>query len=194
MVHLVRGGLRLPAGMVRWSQRMVGAAVVLGLAGAVLLAPVDFGVTRIGTAVDIARPPAEVYAYVTTPGHWPEWHPSSLAVHGDVDHSLLIGETVIEDFQVAGRRGQVTWQVAAREPGRRWQISGDIDGREAGTVTYRLPPVAAGTHFVREFDYRSPNLLFAVLNALSLRRRIAAESQQAVRQLKDRSESPSKHG
>lgn len=180
--------------MRRWRKRAAGAAVALALVVAILLAPVDFGATQIVTALDIGRPPADVFNYVTTPIHWPEWHPSSLAVSGNVDHSLLIGETVLEDFRVAGRQGRVTWRVAAREPDRLWQISGDIEGREAGQVTYRLTATDAGTHFVREFDYRSANLLFALLNRLSLRGQIDAESQQAVRQLKARLEAASPPG
>lgn len=160
---------------------------------AVLFLPVELGSTRIVSAVDIARPPSEVFAYVTTPGHWPQWHPSSLAVSGAVDHPLQVGESVVEDFEVAGRRGRVTWRVTAREPDRLWRIAGTIEGRESGTVGYSLAPAATatatGTHFVREFEYRTPNLLFAMLNRLSLRSRIEAESAQAVRQLKERLES-----
>ena len=172
----------------------LGAVLVLALAGAVLLVPLDGGETKIVTAVDIARPPADVYAYVTTPGNWPKWHPSSLAVSGAVDHPLDVGETVVEDFQVAGRRGKVTWRVAARAAARQWRIVGNIEGRDAGVVTYTLDPIAAGTHFVREFDYRAPNLMFALLNRLSLRGRIEAESTQAVWQLKARLEAPAGQG
>ena len=106
-----------------------------------------------------------------------------------MDHPLQIGESVIEDFQVAGRRGRVTWRVIAREPNRLWRITGNIEGRESGAVSYSMAPTATGTHFVREFEYRTPNLLFALLNRLSLRSRIEAESAQAVRQLKERLES-----
>jgi hypothetical protein len=175
--------------MSRAWKRAAGAVLALAAVTAVLLAPLGAGVTRIVTAADIARQPPEVFAYVTTPGHWPEWHPSSLAVSGAVDHPLAAGESVVEDFQVAGRRGRVTWRVTAREPDRLWRIAGSIEGREAGVVSYSLAPTTIGTHFVREFEYRSPNLLFALLNRFSLRDRIDAESAQAVRQLKARLES-----
>lgn len=164
----------------------VFAAALLVVA---LFLPVELGSTRIVSVVDIARSPPEVFAYVTTAGHWPEWHPSSLAVSGAVDHPLQIGESAIEDFQVAGRRGRVTWRVIAREPDRLWRIAGNIEGRESGAVSYSLAPTPTGTHFVREFEYRTPNLLFALLNRLSLRSRIEAESAQAVRQLKEHLES-----
>ncbi|WP_218509862.1 SRPBCC family protein [Variovorax sp. dw_308] len=166
-------------------KRWVGAALVVAVLVGALFVPMPAGVTRIVSVVDIARPPAEVYAYVTTPAKWPLWHPSSLAVSGDAGHSLNVGETVGEDFLVAGRRGRATWRVTAREPDRLWRIAGQINGRDAGIVSYSVAPIAGGgTHFVREFEYEAHSLLFAFLNAVTLRRQIEEESAQAVRQLK----------
>ena len=49
-----------------------------------------------------------------------------------------------------------------------------LSEREAGVVSYTLTPTEGGTRFERSFEYRSPNLLFAILNALSLRARVEA--------------------
>ncbi|OUL99529.1 hypothetical protein [Variovorax sp. JS1663] len=57
-------------------------------------------------------------------------------------------------------------------------------------LSYTLTPTAGGTHFERSFEYRSPNLLFAILNALSLRARVEAESAHAVSRLKAKPEQP----
>jgi uncharacterized protein YndB with AHSA1/START domain len=167
---------------VRWA----AAALVAGvLAGVLLYLPIDAGVTRVVNEADIARPPEDVYAYVTTPVNWPLFHPSSLVVSGDAGHSLVVGESVVEDFRVAGRRGRATWRVTAREPDRLWRIAGQIDGQDSGTVTYSLAPTpGGGTHFVREFDYTARSLLFALVNIITLRRQVEQESAQAVRQLK----------
>jgi hypothetical protein len=176
--------------MSRLSKRIIMATAAVVVAVVVLLAPVHLGNTRIVTEVDIARASPEIFAYVTTPGNWPKWHPSSLAVHGAVDHPLEVGESVVEEFRVAGRQGRVNWHVTKREPDRLWQISGDIDGREAGVVIYTLETKGNRTHFRREFEYRSPNLLFTLLNWISLQERINAESTQALQQLKERLELP----
>ncbi|MDM0115320.1 SRPBCC family protein [Variovorax sp. J22R133] len=165
-------------------KRWLGVVVVLALLGVVLFLPIKAGVTRIVTEADIARPPADVFAYVTTPGNWPKWHPSSLAVSGAVDHPLQMGEAVVEDYLVAGRKGTVTWTVTAREPGRLWRIAGQINGHDAGVVSYSLTATPTGTHYVREFSYGAPNLMFAFLNAVSVRQQVENESAQAVRQLK----------
>jgi uncharacterized protein YndB with AHSA1/START domain len=142
---------------------------------------------RIYTVIDIAQPVEEVYAYVTTPGHWPDWHPSSLAVSGATDHSLAVGEQVTEDYLVAGRRGQLTWAVTARDAPRRWVIAGARPGG-SGTITYTLTPRDGGTHFEREFTYTLDNLLFAIADRLVLHRRVVAESAEALRRLKQRLE------
>ena len=48
--------------------------------------------TTITSQAVIAKPPAAVFDYVTTPAHWLLWHPSSLGLHGATDHSLQIGD------------------------------------------------------------------------------------------------------
>ncbi len=141
--------------------------------------------TSIRNTIIIDRPIAEVFDYVSTPGNWPRWHPSSLAVSGATDHSLEVGEEVTEEYLVAGRQGQVVWTVTEREAPRRWVIEGRIVGRGAGgNVAYTLSPHDGDTRFEREFRYPTPGLWFTLLNALLFRRRIAAESAEAVRRLK----------
>lgn len=140
--------------------------------------------TRIVTIALIQRPPKVVFDYVTTPAHWPAWHPASLAVSGSVDHPLGLGEQVKEEFRVAGRRGSVVWTVTERQPPGKWTIEGKIGGEPAGAVTYSLTSTASGTRFERAFTYRAPSLWFVMLNWLVLRTRIQAESETAVLRLK----------
>ncbi|MEZ4674165.1 MAG: SRPBCC family protein [Caldilineaceae bacterium] len=141
--------------------------------------------TRISTVVHIERTPTELYDFVTTPGNWPQWHPSSLGVRGAIDHSLAIGEEVTEAFHVAGRRGEVVWTVVECAAPQRWVIDGTIVGRNSGgTVTYTLRPDGAGTLFAREFTYPTPTLYFTLMDRLVVRRRVQQESALAVRQLK----------
>jgi len=140
--------------------------------------------TTIVTHAVIRRPLAEVFDYVTTPAHWLVWHPSSLGLRGATDHSLQIGEEVTEDFRVAGRRGSVTWKVIERQAPQRWAIRGLVAAGGSGTITYTLAPAAEGTAFRREFVYAMPNAFLALLDRWLVRRRIEAESAEAVRRLK----------
>lgn len=142
--------------------------------------------TRIVSMVEIALPAAQVFDFATTPGHWQEWHPASLAVRGATDHPLAQGEQVEEIFRLLGRRGRVIWTVRERVAARRWVIEGRVvaGGAGRGTITYTLTPTAEGTRFVREFLYTVPPGPLALLDRLVLRRRITAESDHALMQLK----------
>jgi uncharacterized protein YndB with AHSA1/START domain len=97
-------------------------------------------VTRIRKSIRIQTPVEEVFEYVTTPGTWPAWHPSSLGVDGATNHSLEPGEQVTEEYRVAGRRGRVVWTIREREAPRRWVIDGWVEGGGSGTITYALTP------------------------------------------------------
>ena len=141
-------------------------------------------IARIHKTVRINTPIEQVFDYVSTPGNWPEWHPSSLGVSGATDHSLEPDEKVTEEYLVAGRRGRVVWTVRERAAPSRWVIDGRTEGGGGETITYTLTPHAGGTTFEREFVYSMPNPLLALLDRLVLRRRIATESAEALRRLK----------
>ena len=145
--------------------------------------------TMICSTALIRRPPEVVFDYVTTPGNWPGWHPSSLDVTGGTDHPLTVGEECTEHFRVAGREGYVVWKVTQREAPRLWVITGRFaTGAGGGTITYRLATLEGGTRFEREFVYVMPSRLLRLLDILVVRRRIQAESALAVRQLQARLE------
>ncbi len=55
----------------------------------------------------IDRPIGDVFDYTTEPDNWPKWHPASRSVSGAVDHPLTLGEEVREEFNVAGRTGEL---------------------------------------------------------------------------------------
>src|SRR5579859_2416364 len=141
--------------------------------------------TRIFSSTYIAYPVEEVYNFVTTPGNWPSWHPSSIAVTGDADHPQVVGEQCTEEFMVAGRQGKAVWTVTEREYPSRWVIRGMVEGRSRGVVSYMLRPEGNGTRFERTFIYPRSSLRFAILDILFIRRRVQAESDLALQQLKD---------
>ena len=102
-------------------------------------------------------------------------------MRGATDHPLAVGESVVEDFIVAGNRGTATWTVVARESPVRWSIEGrNVGSNGGGTVTYALAPEGGGTRFTRVLTYHMPNLLAGILNEFGVRERVAAESSEAV--------------
>jgi uncharacterized protein YndB with AHSA1/START domain len=142
-------------------------------------------VTRIRKSIRIRLPVEEVFDYATTPGNRPAWHPSSLRVYGTTDHSLKPGEQVTEEHRVAGRGGRVTWTAREHQAPRRWLIDGRVEGGGSGTIAYALTPHPEGTASERDFLCAMPNPLLAVLDRLTLRRRVEAESAEAPRRSKD---------
>jgi len=145
--------------------------------------------TRICNSIQIRQPIEQVFDFITTPANWPQWHPASVSVGGNADHSLLPGEEVTENISVAGHQGQVSWVVRERSKPHRWIIDGT--GKDGGraTITYTLTENSDGTHFDRELIYTMPNTLLAVLDWLIIRSRMKANSDEALRRLKDRLES-----
>jgi uncharacterized protein YndB with AHSA1/START domain len=140
--------------------------------------------TRIHTAILITAPVERVFDYATTPANWPKWHPASKAVRGAVDHSLEPGERLVEEIATTGYRGSATWIVRERTAPRRWVIEGEGDGGGQAWLTYTLTPESGGTHFERELVYRMSNAWLALLDLLFIRRRMASDSEQALKRLK----------
>jgi uncharacterized protein YndB with AHSA1/START domain len=140
--------------------------------------------TRINNAVQIDRPPTDVFDYVTAPMNWPQWHPSSVSVDVMTARSLRVGEQVREAIAVGGRRDQVLWVVREYDRPHRWVIEGRGERGGTATITYRLSPAGRGTAFERELVYRVPGILLRLLDVLVIRGRMRAGSRQALEQLK----------
>ncbi|ALS63694.1 SRPBCC family protein [Pandoraea apista] len=160
---------------------VLGAVAALALLS---LLPLPFErQTHVVNTVTLRAPPQVVYDYATTPDHWPKWHPASITVQGATDHPLKMGEEVAEEFRLAGRHGIVHWKVVDANPPLTWRIEGEINRRPSGEVRYKLTPDGTGTRFERDFIYRTPNLLFLVLDPIFIGPRMRAESAQGAKQL-----------
>ena len=140
--------------------------------------------TRIYNSIQIHHPIERVFDFITTPSKWPQWHPASVRVSGNADHSLLLGEEITEKIRVAGHSGEARWLVRERTAPHRWVIDGTAENGGTATITYTLTSHSGGTTFERELVYEVPNSLFAVLDWLILRRRMRADSGEALRRLK----------
>lgn len=99
---------------------------------------------RIEAGVDIARPPAEVFAVVTDVAHHPDW---SSGVERVVDLSsaaVAPGTTWTQFSRILGREFEVHAKVIGFVPDRRFEYSVDKPARIE--MTWRLAPTSAGTH------------------------------------------------
>ena len=139
---------------------------------------------QIYNSIQINRPIDQVFDFITTPANWPRWHPASVSVSGNADHSLLTGEEVTEKFSVAGYRGEAKWLVRERIAPHRWVIDGAGKKGGGATIAYSLTSYNEGTTFERELVYTTPNALFALFDWLILRRCMRTDSAEALQRSK----------
>ena len=138
--------------------------------------------------IEIRRTPQEVFDYVTTPGRWPEWHPSALLLGPNTDHPLPAGARFHEQVRAGGRSTQLFWHVRVAERPTRWVADAEAGNGAQLTLSYSMQAVEAGTRFERRLGYELPGAWLRLLNRLLLRRRIERESAESLRQLKQRME------
>jgi uncharacterized membrane protein len=81
-------------------------------------------VVRVELAVEIERPIADVFAYVTDPEHVPEWQESAVSIRKISDGRWE------EERRIAGRRVECEVKVTDLEPGRRFNLRSDAGSME----------------------------------------------------------------
>ena len=155
---------------------------------AVLFLPLSWPNAWVGSRVvnrtEIAAPPERVFTYITTPANWPRWHPASRAVLGVTDRTPKVGESVVETFEIAGRRDDATWTTTELDPPRRWVIVSGAPGGSYARVVYTLSATDGGTVWERDLTYRGPNLLFGLLNLVQIHAVMESDSAKALANVK----------
>jgi uncharacterized protein YndB with AHSA1/START domain len=94
-------------------------------------------------SVEISRPPADVFAYVTDPSHLPSWQESVVRVDSD-DAPTQVGTRVVVIRRAGGREMESAAEVAEFQPPTRWGVGG-VDGPVRGDVTGTIEPLDNGT-------------------------------------------------
>jgi uncharacterized protein YndB with AHSA1/START domain len=94
-------------------------------------------------SVEISRPPADVFAYVTDPSHLPLWQESVVRVDSD-DAPTEVGTRVVVIRRVGRREMESAAEVAEFRPPTRWGVRG-VDGPLRGDVTGTIEPLDNGT-------------------------------------------------
>ena len=94
-------------------------------------------------SVEISRPPADVFAYVTDPSHLPLWQESVLRVDSD-DAPTHVGTRVVAVRRVGRREMESVAEFAEFQPPTRWGVRG-VDGPVRGDVTGTIEPLDNGT-------------------------------------------------
>ena len=99
---------------------------------------------RYELAVEIARPPAEVWAYLADPTHLPGWQADVEEIRGASGGPLSIGETFTEVRSFLGKRAESTLEVTRAEPGRELSLR-TVSGPVRVEIRHLLEPAGDGT-------------------------------------------------
>ena len=97
-------------------------------------------------AIEIERPVAEVFAFVTEPSNYPRWQPSLVEVRPHSPGPLRVGSMATEVRRFLGREVETTWTCVEHEPTSRSAIESD-DGPVPFRGTFVLEPSDWGTRF-----------------------------------------------
>ena len=112
---------------------------------------------RVERSIVIARPPAEVFAYISDVRNDPSWHTDVQEVRSSTE-DVRVG--TVFDVRVKPSMGvsKGTMTVARLEPGRLVEFRGDM-GKMAPTVTNICDPDGAGTRVVRRVELEPPGAM-----------------------------------
>ena len=96
-------------------------------------------VSRVSHEVVVDRVIGAVFDVVTTARYWPQWHPATRAVEGDIDRPARLGDEIIEHVTIAGREGFGTWTVVEHDPPNHLALESDT---AMGHLRISCPPWA----------------------------------------------------
>jgi hypothetical protein len=101
----------------------------------------------------VARPVQAVFDVVTTVRLWPQWHPATRSVEGDIDHPARLGDRVTEHVTIAGIEGSGTWTVTEYDPPRHLALEASLPFGHL-RISYWLDVAGGGgTLFRRDLDF-----------------------------------------
>jgi uncharacterized protein YndB with AHSA1/START domain len=101
----------------------------------------------------VDRPIDAVFDVVTTARFWPEWHPATRGVEGDIDHPARLGDKITEHVTIAGIQGSGTWSVVELDRPHHLALETDLALGHL-RISYQLTTVDGGrTRFQRDLDF-----------------------------------------
>jgi uncharacterized protein YndB with AHSA1/START domain len=138
--------------------------------------------------IEIARPPDEVYAYVTDPSRFPEWQHDVLRVRIHGGHSPSVGSRFTTTRRIGPVEQTMTQEITELSPPRRWAARG-VDGPLRPSADVTVEPLEGGTRsrvtIVLDFEGQGIGKLLP----LDVIRRMATKTApKSYRNLKERLE------
>jgi uncharacterized protein YndB with AHSA1/START domain len=144
----------------------------------------------ISTTTEVARPPAEVFAYITDPSRFAEWQQGVLSGHMDGDGPHRVGDICRTTRQIGGSERSVTSEITHIDPPKTWGVRG-IDGPVRASVDLAVSPLNEGqrSRVTIELDFTGHGI-GKLLVPLVVRRSARKEMLANLDELKRRLETP----
>ena len=92
------------------------------------------------SSVDVARPPDEVFGYVTDPSRFAEWQDAVISGHIDSDGPPRVGTRYTTIRRIRGEDQPLTSEITEISPPRSWAMRG-IDGPVRANVNVTVDPL-----------------------------------------------------
>jgi uncharacterized protein YndB with AHSA1/START domain len=97
----------------------------------------------ITTTTEVARPPAEVFAYVTDPSRFVEWQRNVVSGRMDGDGPHGVGARCLTTRRIGFAERPVTSEITHIDPPRTWGVRG-VDGPIRAMVNVTVDPLENG--------------------------------------------------
>jgi len=139
------------------------------------------------SSVEIARPPDEVFTYVTDPSRFPEWQHDVVSVRIEGDGRPGVGSRFTTTRRVGGVERTMTQEITEVSPPRSWVVHG-VDGpiRPNANVTVEPLDDGARSRVTFALDFEGHGIGKPLLPAV--RRQTLKVAPTSYRNLKERLE------
>lgn len=141
------------------------------------------------SSIEIARPPEEVFSYVTDPSRLAEWQESVVSTRIEGSGPPGVGSRVVVTRRIGRGERAMTSEMTELSPSRSWGVRG-VDGPVRGNVKGTIDPLddSARSRVTIELDLQGHGL-GKLLVPLVVRRQALKEMPTNLRNLKERLES-----
>ena len=144
--------------------------------------------TQIVSSVEIARPPEQVFSYVTDPSRFAEWQDDVVSVRVEGNRPPGVGLRFTTTRRIGPTERTMTQEITQISPPRSWAAHG-IAGVIRPNATITVEPLTDGTRsrvtFTLDFEGRGAGVPLVPI----VRRMAAKGAPTSYRNLKDRLES-----
>jgi uncharacterized protein YndB with AHSA1/START domain len=146
-------------------------------------------VAAIKSSIEIARPPEEVFAYVTDPSRLAEWQESVVNTRMEGSGTPGVGSRVVVTRRIGRVERTMTSELTELSPPRSWAVRG-VDGPIRGNVNGTIEPLDGGarSRVTIELDLQGHGI-GKLLVPLVVRPQARREMPTNLRNLKERLES-----